>query len=211
MRANMWLLALVIVALFSFWYTNTNGPLKEDEIARYLARHKVMGADEAVLERLRRFMSEDTGRQFFMVNILDMDENPPTVEGAAPGESADQLMGHYMEFMFPEMLSRASHPIFMGDAIFRVMDVMGIENAEIWDRAALMRYRSRRDLMEISTNPEFQGRHEFKAAALTKTIAYPVETTLYYSDPRLLLALVVIAAFGLLDIVLYKREKRMFF
>ena len=96
-----------------------------------------------------------------------------------------------MEHMYPELLKRASHPIFSGNAVFYSMDVLGIEGAERWTQAALMRYRSRRDIVEIASNPVFQGKHEFKIAALDKTIAYPVETQLYLSDPRLLLLLVL--------------------
>ena len=52
-----------------------------------------------------------------------------------------------------------------------------------------MRYRSRRDLMEIATNPAFQGSHEFKIAAMNKTIAFPIDPWFHLGDPRLLLAL----------------------
>ena len=86
------------------------------------------------------------------------------------------------------------------------MDVVGIEGAERWDTAALMRYRSRRDLLEIALNPIFAGKHDFKTAALDKTIAYPVETQVYLSDPRFLLALILLAALGLLDLLIYRRR-----
>ena len=49
------------------------------------------------------------------------------------------------------------------------------------------RCRSRRDLLEIVTNPEFRGRHHFKVAALGNTIAYPIQMPFYPGDPRLLL------------------------
>ncbi len=50
--------------------------------------------------------------------------------------------------------------------------------------------------MEVVTHPNMLSRHDFKVAALEKTIAYPVETVLYLSDPRFLLALILII-FGL--------------
>lgn len=43
--------------------------------------------------------------------------------------------------------------------------------------------------MEIATNPEFAGRHEFKVAGIAKTIAYPIDPWFQLGDPRLLLAL----------------------
>ena len=46
--------------------------------------------------------------------------------------------------------------------------------------------------MEVVTHPNMLSKHEFKVAALEKTVAYPVETILYPSDPRFLLALMLI-------------------
>lgn len=60
-------------------------------------------------------------------------------------------------------------------------------------------------MMEIVVNPVFKDKHHFKLAALDKTIAYLLENTLYLSDPRLLLALVLVALTALLDIFLYSR------
>jgi len=141
---------------------------------------------------IEEFMREDSGRQFFVVNNIDMSENPQDVEGAQPGEDADQLMGRYMEHMYAELFKRASHPVFLGNAVSPAIDIVGIENAKSWDSAALMRYKSRRAFMEIVSNPKILGKHEFKIAALNKTIAYPVETVVYLSDPRLLLGLILI-------------------
>jgi hypothetical protein len=62
---------------------------------------------------------------------------------------------------------------------------------EVWDRAGGVRYRSRRDLLDIGTNPVFQGHHEFKVAAMAKTIAFPVDPFTYLGDPRLVLALLL--------------------
>ena len=39
-----------------------------------------------------------------------------------------------------------------------------------WPVGAGMRYRSRRDLLEIATNPAFAGRHEFKVAAIPGSV-----------------------------------------
>ena len=87
----------------------------------------------------------------------------------------------------------------MGSAVYPTMDLVGIEGAENWDQAALFRYRSRRALLEILTNPAFNGKHHFKTAALDKTIAYPIETSLYLGDPRLLLGLIILALTALID------------
>ena len=205
-RKLLWLIPVLVYLPFTFWYTNLGGPLSQEEIAAFVTQMERSGREPAQIERIRRFMEEDTGRQFLMVNVLDMADTPRPVAGVPPGESSGQLMGRYMEHMYPELLKRASHPIFMGNAVFDSMDIVGIEGAESWTAAALMRYRSRRDLLEIASNPIFQGKHEFKMAALDKTIAYPVETRLYLSDPRFLLLLVLFVIVAAADILIFGRR-----
>ncbi|MCZ6619726.1 MAG: hypothetical protein O7E57_16525 [Gammaproteobacteria bacterium] len=205
-RKLLWLIPMLLYLLFTFWYTNLSGPLSQEEITAFVTQMERSGRPPGQIERLRRFMEEDTGRQFLMVNVIDMADTPRPVAGVPAGESSGQMMGRYMEHMYPELLKRASHPIFAGNAVFDSMDIVGIEGAESWTTAALMRYRSRRDMLEIALNPIFQGKHEFKIAALDKTIAYPVETQLYLSDPRFLLLLVLFAIVAAADILIFGRR-----
>jgi hypothetical protein len=69
-----------------------------------------------------------------------------------------------------------------------------------------MRYRSVRDMLEISTNPAFSGRHEFKLAAMTKTIAFPTAPVVYLSDARILLFVLLLALVAVVDIVAFHRR-----
>lgn len=181
------------------WYTDTGGPLTDEEVDAFLA---AMAANDSAPEKMvlvEQFARQDTGRQFLMVNNIDYSEQPGDVEGAQPGASAQELMGQYMEHMIPALLSRASHPVVMGDVVYASVDIVGIENAEVWDSGALFRYRSRRAFMEIVTNPAFSSKHHFKTAALEKTIAYPIEPQLYLGDLRLILGLVLLALVALID------------
>jgi len=199
-----WLVLIAVYGAFFLWYTDLGGKLNSDEIETYLVKlqenSKAKGISspaelemsKATFKRVEKFMREDSGKQFLMVNNIDMSENPEDIEGAQPGETANQLMDRYMEHMYPELLKRASHPIFVGNSVLQAVDIVGIENAEDWDSIALMRYKSRRAFMEVVSNPKILGKHEFKVAALDKTIAYPVETFLYLSDPRMLLAFILI-------------------
>ena len=180
------IIILFTYAAFWFWYTATGGPLTNEEIRFYLGQ---IGSDEGRAQ-VEAFAREDTGRSFYMLNALDLDESPGPVEGAPAGADGQQLMDLYMEHMLPALLARASHPAFFGAAVGRSIEVVGVENAEAWDTGALVRYRSRRDLLDIVTNPDFGGRHHFKVAALEKTIAYPIETPFNPGDPRLLFGLV---------------------
>ncbi len=203
-RTALWGLPLLVYLVFAFWYTG-GGPLTTKEIDDFTARMRATGTPEQRIAFLRKFMEEDSGRQLIMLNNVDKAESPPNVEGAEPGESASQLMGRYMEHMWPAMLSRASHPVYAGKVVFQSLDILGIENVESWDSAGLVRYRSRRDLMEIATDPIFESMHDFKVAALDKTFVYPVEGDINYSDLRFVLALVLFSLVSLLDLLLYRR------
>lgn len=213
--AKAWVGVLMVYGIFFLWYTDLGGKLSAGEIAMftekmqenrpaYASASPDAAAARALFDDLQRFMQEDSGRQFFMVNNIDLSENPEQIAGAEPMETAEQLMGHYMEHMFSQLLLRACHPVFIGEAVLSALDVAGIDNAKNWDQAALMRYKSRRAFMEIVTNPKMRDKHEFKIAALDKTIAYPVEATLYLGDPRLLLALLLV----ILGLVFQSSDKK---
>ena len=204
-RLKIWLSSALIYLSFFAWYTDLRGPLRDAEVEEFVATMTATGREPEEIAMVEQFAREDSGRQFLMANNVDYNENPPHVEGAEPGEDADQLMARYMEHMFPALLARASHPAVVGPAVFRAMDLAGIEGAEQWDMNALFRYRSRRTFLEIVTNPAFSGRHDFKAAALDKNIAFPIEPALYLGDLRLVLGLFLLALTALIDSALLAR------
>ena len=190
---KVWSLPALLYALFFIWYTDLGGPLTEPEIEQFVSDMRSMGLASERVDYYARFLREDTGREFMMVNILDKNPNPPQIPGAPPSADADALLNVYMEHMWPELLKRACHPILAGFAVHQVIDLHGIDNAEQWSDGAVMRYRSRRAFMEIISNPVTLDRHEFKLAALEKTIAYPIETSLYLGDPRFLVGLILLS------------------
>ena len=198
-RMKIWLLPALFFALFLFWYTPTGGPLSEVEVDNFIVQMEANGGSPEAIAMIRQFGEEDTGKHFIMINNIDYDETPGNVAGAAPGENAQQLMDRYMGHMIPAMLSRGSHPVMMGPAAYRSIDVIGVEGVDIWDMGGLVRYRSRRDFLEIVTDPAFSGKHHFKAAALEKTIAFPVEPDFNLGDPRLLIGLLILSMTALVD------------
>jgi hypothetical protein len=202
----IWLVLAVLYAAFFGWYTSFGGPLTEAEIAHYLAllesRDETPSPD--VLARMRGFMEEDSGDDFVMVNVIDMYDTPLPIEGVEPGETSDDVLAKYMAYMTPALFSRACHPVLYGRAANTAMDLMNADGMEHWSTGAGMRYRSRRDLLEIATNPAFAGSHEFKVAAMRKTIAFPIDPWFQLGDPRLILGLLL----GLIGCALSWREAR---
>ena len=193
---RIWASLFIVYGLFFTWYTDFGGKLNDNEIKFYYSKFESNALKDGrvleprIMKLLQKFMEEDSGKQFLMVNVIDMSENPTFPDGTVSEESADNLMNEYMEHMYGEILKRASHPVFMGSSVNNSMDLVGIENAEVWETAALFRYKSRRAFLEIVTHPDMNSKHKYKIAALEKTIAFPVETQLYLGDPRLLLGLI---------------------
>ncbi len=189
----LWTILLVLYLAFFSWYTSFSGPLTEAEIEHYLSlmERNAQAFDPDARASLKHFMETDTGDDFVMINVIDLYETPRRIEGVAPGESSTEVLGKYMAYMYPALFSRASHPVLVGSAASEAMDLMNAEGMASWTQGAGMRYRSRRDLLEIASNPAFSGSHAFKVAAMRKTIAFPVDPWFQLGDPRLVLALLL--------------------
>ena len=208
-RRKLWLGSIVLYALFFSWYTDFGGPLTEAEIQAYIAKteNHDLGGHPSARAALLEFLRNDTGGQFLMFNAVDLAKNPPPMEGAARCRRANvdrPLHGTHD----PCAALRASHPVVVGKSVADSLDLLGIEGAEAWSDGAIMRYRSRRTLVDIISNPEFYARHDFKLAGLEKTIAYPIEPRIYLGDLRLLLGLFMLAITALLDARLERKALR---
>jgi hypothetical protein len=90
-----------------------------------------------------------------------------------------------------QAMKDAAHPVLLGEAANSAMDVWGIEGATSWTGGGLVRYRSRRDLMEQVVHMSNEHIHQFKIAALEKTIAFPLDPWFQLGDPRFVLALML--------------------
>ncbi|MCR9278691.1 MAG: hypothetical protein NXH85_12025 [Pseudomonadaceae bacterium] len=205
-RVLLWAVPILVWSVFTLWYTDFGGPLSDEEIERALSALEKRGMEAERFALFAKFLREDTGRQFLMVNNIDMSDNPPSMAGFGPAATAEDYNDHYMEHMYPQLLSRACHPIFFGTGLGVGIDITGIDGAHGWDLAALFRYKSRRAFIEVVTHPDMGSRHAFKHAAMDKTIAYPVEPGLYVSDLRIQLLLVLGLLTALLDGLFFRRS-----
>ena len=204
----VWLAPALFYLIFFSWYTNLKGPLSPEEINHFVDILEANGSTPDRIVEIRRFMEEDDGKHFYMMNLLDLTDNPPQLSATGPDASSAELMDHYMEFMNPELYSRACHPVFFGQVLADALDLSGIENAESWDQAALFRYRSIRDMIAIATNPKFLERHDYKIASLEKTIANPVKPLFFLGDLRFILGLILFVLVSIVNsICRYKRRK----
>jgi hypothetical protein len=194
----LWSVLAAVYLGFLLWYDGGGGPLTEEEVQRYVASLEARGADPARLEKLREFLESDTGDDFVMANFIRFQEH------AGAREDLDRYMAH----MYPELFRRACHPVLAGPVVASALDIWGIENAETWSMVGLVRYRSRRDMIEIATNPAFADAHQFKTAAMAQTIAVPLEPFLMLGSPRWLVGGALLAIGALLQLALRARAVR---
>ena len=93
-----WLVLTGLYAIFFCWYTSFQGPLTEEEIAHFIARaeSREPALPPERIAMLRKFMEQDTGDDFVMVNVIDLYETPLQIEGVAPGETSEEVLAKYM-------------------------------------------------------------------------------------------------------------------
>ncbi|MEM7800436.1 MAG: hypothetical protein AAF633_14670 [Chloroflexota bacterium] len=160
--------------IFLNWHGAFEGPLTSAEIDMYMAR---LGAPDVEADfdgaesvrNIREFLEADDGKPFVMVNAIQVREVPLSADGATGQEAADA----YEAFVTLYLLRRGSYPIYTGTAAANAVANWGIENGEEWSSAGLVRYSSRRTMIEMTTDPEFQQNQGNKFIGIEKTIAYP--------------------------------------
>ena len=172
MSWEIWITALVLYGIFCLWYFNTKGPLSTDEIDKYIkdAEAQTLGAD---LNDLRKFLEEDDGKEFVMQNMLTLKTgevpHPVTGEMTHPRK----LIQLYFQPFMKSIFKRAGHPVHQALRLGGRIDAWDCPEDPGYRVWAMVRYRSRRDMMVSLAKPEFAHLHVFKQSALSMTEAYP--------------------------------------
>jgi len=137
---------------------------------------------------MRSFMEEDDGKPIIMINVIKTNDIPKTVNGKT-FSSSEEALADYTNFVGPFLIKRGSYPIFNGTSLMDAPEVWGIENAREWTMGSLVRYKSRRVMLELSTSPEFRNFHDSKVAGIEKTFAFPVRADIHLVNLSLFVAM----------------------
>lgn len=206
----IWLAGALAYGGFLAWYDGLSGPLRPDEVERYMKaveRVHVFGDNDAIKARLRSFLEADDGREFFMVNLLRYRAAPQPFEGMRAGETSRETMERYAGAFMPAILSRAGWLVSGGRAAAQDLERWGVEPDADWEFYGLVRYRSRRDLVEIISDPAFDNVHPYKFAAIEATRAFPVSPAVMLLSPRLVAALAILVLLLLAQLVLLRPSR----
>ena len=175
----IWVLAPAMYGLFCLWYFNWKGPLSQGEIDDVVDRFAELETNKHTEPTVvRKFLEDDDGKEFVMLNLIQLHEDkvadPVTGEQRKPREL---LASYFKSFLFASM-KRAGHAVVQARTVGGNVDSWNAESNVGFAVTSMMRYRSRRDLVELLIDPAFADSHLYKLAAIERTISYPTQTML---------------------------------
>jgi len=200
MSWQIWILVPIFYGLFALWYFNWQGPVTQSEIDEFLdGFFKLDGSKHTEQAVMRKFLEEDDGKEFVMLNLIQLHDgrvpHPVTGEKQKPRE----LITNYFRSFSLASMKRGGHPVFQARTVGGNIDSWNAERNVGFMATSMMRYKSRRDLIELLIDPAFAGSHLYKLAAIERTISYPAQTIFSASlrpPISVLLALLLLASFA---------------
>ncbi|MEM8917332.1 MAG: hypothetical protein AAGE37_00620 [Pseudomonadota bacterium] len=151
--------------------------MTDAEIDAFMATQaEVVGTTWADEEAFEAFLRNDNGRPFVMINLMEYREiaqYPDRVPSDADltGKEAGSLYG---QSVLPQLLLRGSYPVARADRHNTIINSVG-QTAGEFDSFAMVRYRSRRDLIDMLGSDAFRGANDHKWASLENTLVAPSE------------------------------------
>ena len=176
MIAWIWLTAAALYLVFLYWYNNWSGPIVAGEIDSYIKHFSAgSGAQHTDVEVLRRFLEEDDGKEFVMQNFVTL--HPGKMSHPVTGEQVNpqDVIGAYFKPFAKALFKRGGHPVFMARKVGGYIDSWNVDGDPQWAATAMMRYRCRRDLIEMASDSRFSKIHVFKTSSIEKTVSFPVQ------------------------------------
>jgi hypothetical protein len=189
----VWGLALALYLAFRRWYDARRPLLSPAEIDAFLARlPEHSRANVREVATLREFVLRDDGREFFMLNLVKLAGEPVPDPATGKLTPAGEVLEGYTRVFFRALLRKASHPALAARVIGGYIDTWNVEQDPGWSIIGYMRYRSRRDLLELVTDPRFADAHRWKIAATPVTLSFPTSPRiLVLASPRVTAALLI--------------------
>jgi hypothetical protein len=179
-----------LYGVFLFWYGGRGKPISTNEVQDFLQemRNKAGNQEKpesefTLLDSFRELASSDDGREFYMVNLLQFRKEALYPKGSN-FEDNDPMAANnrYNRAILPQLLKYGGHPVFASRVMGRFIHPEGTDD---WDQVAIVRYRSRRDMLKMAIGLVGKDIDVHKWAALEKTQVFPV--TLFLRKSRRIL------------------------
>lgn len=201
-----WGIAAVVYLLFSLWHGAFEGPLSEEEIEGYAKKYAELHPD-ADLEQFRALLENDNGKAVIMVNAIKLYDTPKMIIGELAGKTSEEVLEQYTKYVFSYLIKRGSYPLYHGVATNDAVEQWGLESSKEWTYGSMIRYRSKRVMIEMSTNPEFKQFHANKIAAIEKTIAFPTTSMIQMGGLGSIVFLVLLSIVLLFQLLFISKLK----
>lgn len=200
----MWLIAAVLYGCFLLYYDNWRGRLTRDEIDAFMAAAEAQGEGELNdLAVVRKFLEEDDGREFVMVNLVKVPDGVVEDPDTGKPTSAENMMRVYSKEFMPRLLRRGGHPALVTRKVGGYVDAWMVDPDPGWTIVGFMRYRSRRDMMKMVVDPAFEDTHKYKILGVAETFSFPSQPFLrLYVTPRVWVFLVLALAAALAQLAM---------
>jgi hypothetical protein len=164
------LLLAAIYGLFLLWhYRWRSRPLTVAEVDKVLAGYGDAGITPEQSARFRAFFAADDGKPYFMLNLMQVRRQAVYPDGLHPevktGRHAHRLYGR---MVLKQLLRRGSYPVFIAKKIAGIVDAG--PGTDFFDEVAIVRYRSRRDMLDMIVDPTYIANLPHKWASLERTV-----------------------------------------
>ena len=195
---------------FLFWYGGRGEPMTAEEVTRRLEEisattgGKSQAVDQApgeILAELKQLAASDDGNEFFMVNLIKYRQKALYPPGSNYDDNALAADARYNRALVPYLLKYGGVPVFVGSPQGRFIDKSGDME---WDRVAVVRYRSRRDLFKMAHDIAPLGVAVHKWASIERTQVFPVAPTICLFAVRALVA-AILAVIGAITYFVFFR------
>lgn len=200
----VWLVAAALYVGFRLFYDNWRGTLTAEEIDTMLARIEAQGeGDLNDMGIVRKFLEEDDGREFLMVNLVRVPDTTVTDPDTGAQVPAADMMKKYSSAFIKRLLRYGGHPAIAARKVGGYVDAWMVAPDPGWSIVGVMRYRSRRDLLKIAADPNFHRVHKYKVLGVAETFSFPTQAFLRaYVSPRVTVFLVLALAAALAQVAI---------
>lgn len=152
---------LLVASALMYWYQWSSSALLPSDVDRYMTLIEAQTQNPGGrhdLSTLREFLSEDDGDPVYTVNLYDFHDIADYPEGSRFDGTGAEAYNRFSDAMIPLMTKRGSHPVYGSN--------WSDQANSNWDRIVIVRYRSRRDLVDLFATKQFADASLHKWASL---------------------------------------------
>ena len=170
--------AIALYGLFYCWYVGFRQKVTTEEVEALITRYQKGSAITPELAAsLGVFFGNDDGKDFVMVNLLHLKQ---------PLKESRTKLEAYQKIFLGQLLKKAGHPVMFGRAASTNIENLNCDTANDWTAFGMVRYRSRRDLLEMLLGTINSEHHKLKLDALQKTLGFPSAPWSMMGGPKIL-------------------------